>query len=102
MTSTAALVRSLYEQVVTFAWIAIDPGPRYSRWFSQALWDELKGFEREGAKPNDAGATEIVEIVMATGSYDVRGWTFALGAFVNKDNPLSKLSMEQLDGIFGA
>jgi phosphate transport system substrate-binding protein len=68
----------------------------------QALWDELKGFEREGAKPNDAGGTEIVEIVMATGSYDVRGWTFALGAFVNKDNPLSKLSMEQLDGIFGA
>jgi hypothetical protein len=36
------LVRSLYEQVVTFAWIAIDPGPRYSRWFSQPLWDELR------------------------------------------------------------
>ncbi len=68
----------------------------------QALWDELKGFEREGAKPNDAEGTEIVEIVMATGSYDVRGWTFALGAFVHKDNPLSKLTMAQLDGILGS
>jgi Family of unknown function (DUF5677) len=35
------LVRSLYEQVVTFAWLAIDPGPRFSRWFGQGLWDDL-------------------------------------------------------------
>ncbi|AOR79616.1 substrate-binding domain-containing protein [Novosphingobium resinovorum] len=70
----------------------------------QALWDELKGFEREGAGGGDDGAssTELVEIVMATGSFDVRGWTYALGFFVNKDNPLASLSMEQLDGIFGA
>lgn len=70
----------------------------------QALWDELKGFEREGAGGGEDGAstTEIVEIVMATGSYNVRGWTYALGAFVHKDNPLNRLSIEQLDGIFGA
>jgi phosphate transport system substrate-binding protein len=70
----------------------------------QALWDELKGFEREGAKGGEDGASgvEIVEIVVATGSYDVRGWTFALGIFVHKDNPLSQLTLEQLDGIFGA
>lgn len=68
----------------------------------QALWDELKGFEREGAKPDDTAGMEIIEIVMATGSYDVRGWTFALGALVHKDNPLAKLTMAQLDGIFGA
>lgn len=36
------LVRSLYEQVVTFAWIAIDPGPHYSRWFAQGLWEDLR------------------------------------------------------------
>jgi Family of unknown function (DUF5677) len=36
------LVRSLYEQVVTFAWIAIDPGPHYSRWFAQSLWEDLR------------------------------------------------------------
>ena len=71
----------------------------------QALWDELKGFEREGAGTGgegNLGDTEVLEITVATGSYDVRGWTFALGAFVHKDNPIAKLSMEQLDGIFGA
>lgn len=70
----------------------------------QALWDELKGFEREGAKggAEGVGETEVVEVVVATGSFDVRGWTFALGVFVHKDNPIRKLSLEQLDGIFGA
>lgn len=64
----------------------------------QALWDELKGFEREGGGTD----TEMVEITVATGSYDVRGWTFALGVFVNKDNPIGQLTLDQLDGIFGA
>jgi phosphate transport system substrate-binding protein len=70
----------------------------------QALWDELKGFEREGAEGGAEGSSnvDVVEIVMATGSFDVRGWTFALGVFVNKDNPISQLTLEQLDGIFGA
>ncbi|RHW18210.1 phosphate ABC transporter substrate-binding protein [Sphingomonas gilva] len=70
----------------------------------QALWDELKGLEREGAKGGEEGVgeTEVVEIVMATGSYNVRGWTFALGVFVHKDNPIAQLTIEQLDGILGA
>ena len=70
----------------------------------QALWDELKGFEREGASGGGEGSSnvDVVEIVMATGSYDVRGWTFALGVFVHKDNPLAQLTLGQLDGIFGA
>jgi len=58
-------------------------------------WDELQGYQRVfSALP--------VEIVMATGSLDVPGWTFALVPFVNKDNPLKTLTLEQLDGIFGA
>lgn len=71
----------------------------------QALWDELKGFEREGGAGGGEGGVsnvEVIEVVIATGSYDVRGWTYALGAFVHKDNPLKQLSMEQLDGIFGS
>jgi phosphate transport system substrate-binding protein len=70
----------------------------------QALWDELKGFEREGAEGGAEGSSnvDVVEIVMATGSFDVRGWTFALGVFVNKDNPINQLTLEQLDCIFGA
>ena len=58
-------------------------------------WDELQSYQR-------IFGTLPVEIVMATGSYDVSGWTFALVPFVHKDNPLSKLSIEELDGIFGA
>ena len=43
-----------------------------------------------------------VEIELATGSYDVPGWQPGFGVMVNKDNPLQHISMEQLDGIFGA
>ena len=58
-------------------------------------WDELQAYQR-------IFGTAPVEIVMATGSFDVSGWTSALVPFVHKDNPLAKLTIEQLDGIFGA
>ena len=61
----------------------------------RATWDELQAYQR-------VFGNEPVEIVMATGSYDVPGWTFALVPFVNKDNPIGSLTVEQLDGIFGA
>ena len=43
-----------------------------------------------------------VEVAVATGSYDVPRKSFALVVFVNKNNPLSKLTLKQLDGIYGA
>jgi phosphate transport system substrate-binding protein len=43
-----------------------------------------------------------VEISMVTGSLDVPGWNYAIGIFVHRDNPISRLTIEQLDGIFGA
>ena len=43
-----------------------------------------------------------LEITVVTGSLNVPGWSYALGIFVNKDNPLTQLTIEQLDGIFGA
>jgi len=43
-----------------------------------------------------------VEIELATGSYDVPGWQPGYGIVVHKDNPLARLTMKQLDGIFGA
>jgi phosphate transport system substrate-binding protein len=43
-----------------------------------------------------------VEIAVATGSYDVPGWQPGYGIVVHRDNPLEHLTMEQLDGIFGA
>jgi phosphate transport system substrate-binding protein len=42
-----------------------------------------------------------VEIEVATGSLDVRGKSTALGVFVHPDNPLAKLTLKQLDGIYG-
>jgi phosphate transport system substrate-binding protein len=42
------------------------------------------------------------EITVVTGSLNVPGWSYALSIMVNKDNPLTRLSIEQLDGIFGA
>jgi hypothetical protein len=35
------LARSLYEQAVVFAWVAIDPATRLDRWRNQALKDDL-------------------------------------------------------------
>jgi len=46
---------------------------------------------------------EPLEIRFATGSYDdPEGSTPGLIFIVNKNNPLSRLTMDQLDGIFGA
>jgi len=43
-----------------------------------------------------------LEIVIATGSYNVTGWQPGFGIVVSKDNPLTKITLEQLDGVFGA
>ena len=43
-----------------------------------------------------------LEIIIATGSYNVTGWNPGFGIVVHKDNPLTKITLEQLDGVFGA
>src|SRR5271165_941284 len=43
-----------------------------------------------------------VEITAVTGSFDVPGWENSTVILVNGDNPLKSISMEQLDGVFGA
>jgi phosphate transport system substrate-binding protein len=45
---------------------------------------------------------EPLRILIATGSFDVPGWSPALAVVTNKDNPIQHLTMQQLDGIFGA
>jgi len=42
------------------------------------------------------------EISLATGGYDRRGTLFAWAIIVNKDNPIARLSMDQLDRTFGS
>src|SRR6266700_4225352 len=61
----------------------------------QITWDELLSYQRERNHLP-------LGIVAVTGSYDVSGWNPPIGVYLHKDNPLSKLSLQQLDGIFGA
>lgn len=44
----------------------------------------------------------VTEIEAVTGSYDVYGWSPAFIIVVHKDNPLTQISVKQLDGVFGA
>jgi phosphate transport system substrate-binding protein len=39
-------------------------------------------------------------IEIATGSVDVRNFDFAIGVFVNKSNPLSQMTVDQIDKAF--
>src|SRR5215468_3615682 len=43
----------------------------------------------------------LTEIMAVTGSFDVYGWAPAGIIVVHKDNPLTQISMKQLDGVFG-
>src|SRR3984893_8709813 len=60
------------------------------------------------APPRAAAAFERVMhyqplgIEIATGSLNVRNADYAHVFFVHKDNPLSKLTLTQLDAIFGS
>jgi phosphate transport system substrate-binding protein len=61
----------------------------------KVTFSEQELFERYKDRPP-------VEIELATGSYDVPGWQPGYGIVVHKDNPIARLNMKQLDGIFGA
>jgi len=41
-------------------------------------------------------------ITVASGAYDVEGRSNGIVVYVNQDNPIAHLSVQQLDGIFGA
>jgi phosphate transport system substrate-binding protein len=43
-----------------------------------------------------------IALEIMTGSFDVPGWSPGYGVVVHKSNPLTKITMEQLDFIFGA
>lgn len=62
------------------------------------LGQEIYPFERASFMRAKHYQPTIIEI--ATGSVDVRNFDFAIGVFVNKENPLSKLTLDQFDQIF--
>jgi phosphate transport system substrate-binding protein len=58
------------------------------------LTENLSFFEVYGYPPT--------EIIVASGAFDVEGKSNGPVIFVHKDNPITRLTIEQLDGIFGA
>ena len=44
----------------------------------------------------------LTEIMAVTGSYDVYGWAPAGVIVVNEANPLTRISVNQIDGVFGS
>jgi phosphate transport system substrate-binding protein len=44
----------------------------------------------------------VTDITVASGAFDVEGKSNGPVIFVHKDNPIASLSVQQLDGIFGA
>ena len=59
-----------------------------------AITEALSFFEVYGYHPTD--------VIVASGAFDVEGKSNGPVIFVHKDSPLTQISMEQLDGIFGA
>lgn len=62
------------------------------------LGQEIYPFEITAFKQVKHYAPTEVEI--ATGSVDVRNFDFAIGVFVNSKNPLSKMTLDQIDKVF--
>ena len=68
--------------------VDIETGPRIA--------DRL----RAASEYEAATGQHLYAIDWATGSYNVPGWSPGFVIFVNKDNPIAHLSVQQLDGIF--
>lgn len=50
---------------------------------------------------NKMGGRHPVELSIAGGSYNVRGRSVVLAVYVHRSNPIEKLTVAQLEGIFG-
>jgi phosphate transport system substrate-binding protein len=51
---------------------------------------------------NESFGYDPEQIAVATGAFDRKGKSWAIVVYVQKDNPISQLTLEQLDGIFGS
>lgn len=84
LTTSAAAIAGLYTRIADLGLMG------------REIWPiEIMGFSR-------VFHCIPLEVTVATGSFDVKDKSPAVAVFVHKDNPLTKLSMNQLDGIFGA
>ena len=81
--STATGIGGLYAGHADLAYMGRDLWPNENLGFSKTF----------GYDPT--------RFVAATGAYDVEGKTFPMVVFVNKDNPIKGLTLQQLDAAFG-
>lgn len=44
---------------------------------------------------------DLLEVTAATGSHQVYGWSPAFAIVVREDNPITQISLKELDGVFG-
>jgi phosphate transport system substrate-binding protein len=58
------------------------------------FYDDLANLRLEGFLPSG--------ISVVTGSYDVIGWQNTFAIIVNAKNPITEVTMQQLDGMFGS
>ena len=59
-----------------------------------SFYDSLGHLRLKGYEP--------IGFSVFTGSYDYVGWQNNMVIIVNKDNPITKITMKQLDGVFGS
>jgi phosphate transport system substrate-binding protein len=83
MYGTASAIGALYADAGDVAILGREVRP-----FELSTFERVKGYPPLG-------------IDIATGSLDVRNFDFALVVFVHKDNPISRLTLAELDAIFG-
>lgn len=70
--------------------VDLSVGRKWSSYFAGEIYDFQLKHDRSPR-----------EFQVATGSFDVPGWSPALAIYVGADNPLPGLTIRQLDGIFG-
>ena len=83
LNGTAAAIGALYAGVGDLALMGREIWPP-----EVAAFKEVLGYEPTGLN-------------VVTGSFDVRNRGYAIVVFVHKDNPLTGLTLRQLDGIYG-
>jgi len=81
-TSAAAFAALYYDQADMV--FGHDPG-----FYDLLAYERIKGYDP-------------TRFTTMTGSFDVPGWENSTVILVNKDNPIKGISLEQIDGVFGA
>lgn len=84
MYGTASAIGALYSDSGDLALMGEEIWP-----YAAAAYQRVKGYP-------------VASVEIATGSLDVRNFDYAQMFFVHKDNPISRMTLTQIDAIFGA